>query len=113
MRKILLVILLAGGAGTSPLAISGYWSGEELYDYCTSKDPEFNAWCHTYIAAVADTHETLSIQTRGDLVCKPDAVTPSELTKKFMAYARVHPEQLKTTASDSVGRALATYYPCE
>jgi Rap1a immunity proteins len=101
---------------------TGFYSGEELFRLCTSKDALEQRECSAYICGVYDGFDTLYIlgQVPNDRnmpydICLPNkagAVTCEDLKQEVLKIFEARPDIRKSDAGGVVGSAIHRAHPC-
>lgn len=91
----------------------GFWNGNQLYQFCSSKDGVDQSYCVGYILGVSDAQGTESrLDQRGERYCLSPKVTGFQLKLVVMNFLNANPQHLTDTASDLVHFALLDGFPC-
>jgi hypothetical protein len=111
IRLISLAALVAAIALPTPgNAASIFHTGKRLYSLCTAETLSEQAYCGGVITGTWDMYLAAFPDQR--LVCLPGNVTVEELRDVVTHYLRDNPRERSQPASDLVGLALATNFPC-
>jgi hypothetical protein len=107
MTRLLLLLLplvcLVPPALAADDAVHGFFDGNDLLRWCTSKD----ALCTGYVAGVSD-----ELSRNGPTVCRPEHVTVEQLRELVTRYLERHPEERQLQASSLVVGAMRDAWPC-
>ena len=111
MRAALVAaVALAALAGDAGEARAEFYSGDLLWDLCTTRGDESQRACLGFIAAAAD---ALSAQEDGRRqACIPIDIRLGPVRDVVVAYLRAHPEDRYKTAISLAAAALAEAFPC-
>ncbi|GAY24168.1 MULTISPECIES: Rap1a/Tai family immunity protein [Sphingobium] len=110
-------LLLAVAAGTcSPAALAGFYTGEELYELCSTPRSsndylEKTYECIAYITGAVDAFNTTR-EVNKLKSCIPADVTISQLRNVTVDYLRDNPEERSASASRTVFAATRKVWPC-
>ena len=101
---------------TSPSWAQGYYSGNQLLDFCDGHGqvPTLPTACLSYIAGVTDS--LLAVQDglppAGGKVCLPDGASLQQVKDVVVRRLRTHPESRRYGAASEIGIALLEAFPC-
>ena len=111
IRNLIAALLLIGA---SHGAMASFQSGSSSLTWCESENSQEKSHCFGYLAAVADTADTLAgWEGFEPSICVPLGVTGGQLIKVWVKYANEHPEELHLSASSLVLSAYAEAFPCD
>lgn len=88
-------------------------NGEELHGVCrTPNDPQAQAYCVGYVAAIADVLGTGKGTISGWRACIPPKTTQGQVATIAIQWLEKHPENRIFGANNLVAQALASAFPC-
>jgi hypothetical protein len=87
-----------------------FWTGNDLYRYCTSGDTEYSV-CIGYVEGVIDEWESDRATSRLQ-PCVPSGVVADQLKDVVVQYLSQHPADRNTLASGLVMVAAAQAWNC-
>jgi hypothetical protein len=90
------------------------FSGNRLYEACTSTNAIDGAACVAYVAGVTDTLWQVQSELHAALLCNmTHQITTQQLADIVAKYLGAHPELRHFAASGLVGIALTEAFPCK
>jgi hypothetical protein len=86
-----------------------FWSGNDLYGWCTGTSNSGNkSNCYAYVAAIADVAQSLNAVN----ACIPNGVTVQQIADVTTQYLRNHPAIRQRGAMSLTMFALMDAFPC-
>jgi hypothetical protein len=114
---------LSSKAGAEPLQgekFDGwfFFSGQNFYDLCRSKESANQTACAAYVCGAVDAWAAAQVTTGKQsyklcLPTRPGAVTCRQLSDSVTKYLEAHPDDRQSTAGGAVGYALQQTFPCK
>jgi hypothetical protein len=115
-----LILVCAATASSAADKYDGwdFYSGEELYRTCKSKDAADQQTCSAYVCGVMDAWTTQYIlgEKKTYPICLPmlpGALTCGQMGETVLTYLDDHPDIRKSGAAGAVSYALMIAYPCK
>ena len=91
-------------------ALAGHVTGEELLEYCESKNAAEWGFCSGFIWGAADGHQLTRNESAS--FCSPEDTTSDQMGRVVVKYLREHPEKHHEYAAILVVVALVEAWPC-
>ncbi len=105
MHKLVLPIALIAVIGTQPVLAGGFYTGNEIYEVCTSGS---SGLCSGYIAGAFDALQ-LDYEV---IICPPAGFTLGQLRDVVVKGMQDYPESRHLRASDLILATLSLTWPC-
>ena len=110
MKLLITAVLIALINVSTYPAMASHVTGNELLEFCESKNLAEWGFCSGFVWGAADGHQLTSDESVS--FCSPEDATSDQMGRVVVKYLRDHPEKLHEYAVLLVAVALIEAWPC-